>query len=162
MPDLVTHAVIPYLVVKFWKRLNKINLAIFLLGAILPDLLSRSFNVFLMRWVLLISDYTDPIHTPCMIVLYCGVISFFFADKIRKEVFWFLLLGSFLHLAFDLFQTNFGYGYDLLFPFSYWRKERGLIWPEDTLWLVPFLAAVWLAVVIRDKIKNQKTNHEPH
>jgi hypothetical protein len=127
-----------------------VDLPVLLLGCILPDLFSRSFNVFLLSYVPLISDYTDPIHTPAMIVVYCLLVSLFFAAPGRRAVFFTLLSGSLLHLLFDLGQRNIGHGYMLLYPFSRWTPSWSLFWPESSLTLVPGLTVLLAAVLIYD------------
>jgi hypothetical protein len=153
MPDLITHTIIPYVVIRLWSRLRRTAVPLFLLGCILPDILSRSFNVFLITWVPLITRYTDPVHAPCVALLYCLAISYFFAAPIRRTVFLNLLGGSLLHLLFDIGQRNIGHNYLLLYPFSRWFTEKGLFWPETTLYLVPWLVVLLGVVLIYEHRK---------
>ena len=146
MPDLVTHTVIPWLFQKTRGKGRK--LSIFLLGAILPDLLSRSFNYLAVFRFPFVSDFTRSIHSPFIAVLYCYALSFFFQEDFRKEVFRALLAGSFIHLGMDYLQIHTGAGNYPFFPFSRWTQTKGLFWPEDPLYLVPLWVLAWVVVII--------------
>jgi hypothetical protein len=85
-----------------------------------------------------------PLHTPLGIAVLCLLLSFFFAEEGRKEVFISLLAGSFLHLFLDLFQKHLQPPYTLLFPFSWRTFEFGLFWPETIVSMVP----LWLVIIV--------------
>ncbi len=112
---------------------------IFLLGALLPDLLTRPVYILWpgAYW------FVKPVHTPVGIVLSCLAVSGLFVARQRKRVFLWLTAGAFLHLFLDLFQRHLVGGYALAFPFSWKSWEIGWIWPEQTLFLLP----VWLMLV---------------
>jgi hypothetical protein len=136
MPDLLTH-----LIVAEGCRKATLSDALtywFLVGTILPDMLTRPFNILFpsLYW------FFVPLHTPVGLFFVCMAISQFFSTAERRSVFCNLLGGAALHLVLDLFQKHFGEGYYLLFPFSWHSFEIGLLWPETSLYLLP----IWLGV----------------
>ena len=137
MPDLITHLSISYFLntpIKIFRYS-----ALFYAGAVLPDLASRAVSI----------PYHPaefalyPLHTPLGIVLLCLLLSFFFAEEGRKQVFVSLVAGASLHLFLDLFQKHLQPGYALLFPFSWRAFEFGLFWPETIVSLVP----LWILII---------------
>jgi hypothetical protein len=156
MPDLVTHALVPYLLVKFFKKFDQTSLVVFICGTMLPDLVSRPFNYIFVRTFPLINDFTGPLHSPLMALLYCLLVSYFFAEPVRKKVFIYLLTGSWIHLGLDALQIHVGSGYYLFFPVSRWKQVQGLIWPEDSLWAVPLLIVIWMVITVGSRLKPGK------
>jgi hypothetical protein len=73
------------------------------------------------------------------VVLQSYLVSLLFAENQRRSAFQNLVGGGLLHLAVDLLQFHFGMGYMLLFPFSTWDFEFGLLGSEATVPLVPVL-----------------------
>lgn len=150
MADLVTHTCVAYLV----KAIpNRPNVATFVLGTCLPDLLGRvpSMGLTTLRWSLpWIPEWTvylwAPLHMPIGMLLSSFVLSFLFPEVGRRVVFLNLLGGGLLHLAVDLLQRHFGVGYLLFFPLSDWDFELGWIGSEDTVRIVPVLVPLTLAV----------------
>jgi len=66
----------------------------------------------------------------------CFLLAQLFGD--RRGAFANLLAGCLLHLGLDLLQFHTGSGYPLLFPFSDWHWELGLIGTEATVpWSLP-------------------------
>jgi len=137
MPDLITHLSISYCINKPLKLFR--NSTLFYVGAVLPDLATRTFSI----------PYhpagfaLDSLHTPFGAVLLCLLLSFFFAEAERKQVFVSLIAGSSLHLFLDLFQKHMQPGYTLLFPFSLKAFEFGLLWPETIVSMVP----IWIFII---------------
>lgn len=134
MPDLITHTLFVYPA----KRIFPKNLVFILIGSILPDLLGRTLGVFpvdssLIYW------YQTVIHTPLALILVTYSLSFFFPQKTRKAIFIFLLIGIASHLFLDLFQKSIGLAYPWLFPISFSSFQIPLIWPDDTIYLIPVL-----------------------
>jgi hypothetical protein len=135
MPDLLTHIIIA----QGWRKgLGYSLTSWFLVGTVLPDILTRPFNIIFpsLFWFFM------PLHTPVGLFLVCAFISRFFQPEKQNPVLYNLLGGSALHLLLDLFQKHIGSGYHLLFPFSWSSFEIGLIWPETSLYLLP----LWLAM----------------
>lgn len=134
MPDLITHSLFIYPAKKFFPA----GILFLLIGSILPDLLGRSLGVFISDSPI-VGWYQIVIHTPLALLLFIYSFSFFFPEKERKKVFLFLSLGTASHLFLDLFQKTIGLGYLWFFPFSFKSFQIPLIWPDDTIYLIPIL-----------------------
>jgi hypothetical protein len=150
MPDLLTHVAIAYGVQRCSSKL--FSTSWFLVGTILPDVMTRPFNILFpsMNWFFM------PFHTPAGFLLLSALISEFFSASMRRLVFLSLVGGAFLHLFLDLFQKHSGGGYYLFFPFS-WRKfEFGLISPEASLYLFPVWLSIAVFVAVRAFLFNKK------
>ena len=132
MPDLITHALFVYPA----KRIFPKNLIFILIGSILPDLVGRIPGVFISNSSI-IGWYQTIIHTPLALILITYSLSFFFPQKIRKTVFIFILLGIASHLFLDLFQKSIGLAYPWFFPFSFSSFQIPLIWPDESIFLIP-------------------------
>lgn len=143
MPDLASHALIAYFVSLPFKKRYKV--AVFLLGAILPDLFSESLFYFIrtnrQRWL------SYPTHSPIYLFLLCLVISLLFEQSKRRVVFICLFAGSGLHIFLDGLQKHFDSNLFWFFPFSWHSFSLGLFWPENTLFVVPFLT-IALGIVL--------------
>ncbi|MFC1718855.1 hypothetical protein ACFL6S_34705 [Candidatus Poribacteria bacterium] len=72
MPDLVTHISAAYLVRRGTKSIAQAG-ALFYLGVILPDLLTRPVNILLppLYW------FVMPLHTPLALTMVCLLLSYF-------------------------------------------------------------------------------------
>ena len=146
MPDLVTHA----LFVLPAKKLFPKQLVFILIGSILPDLLGRTLGVFpidspLIFW------YQTVIHTPIALILITYSLSFIFPQRERKTIFTFLLIGIASHLFLDLFQKSIGLAYPWFFPLSFSSFQIPLIWPDDTIYLIPILVIINLLIYFYSK-----------
>ena len=138
MADLVTHAAAGLLLKALTSRKH---VAVFVFGALMPDLLSRvpsmicsAARVVVEVPTLLIYGW-EPLHTPAGMVVSAYAISLLFVAENRAMIFANLLGGMLLHMAIDLLQSHLGVGYPLLFPFATRAFEVGLIGSEAT---VPF------------------------
>ena len=145
MPDLLTH-----LMVAQGCRKGASNAAVtvwFLVGTVLPDILTRPFiivtNSSTVFW------FVMPLHTPIGLLLVCACISFFVRPQHQRRIFYNLIGGAVLHLFLDMLQKHMGASYYLLFPFSWSSFEIGLVWPEDSLYLIPLWCAVGAVLVGR-------------
>ena len=141
MPDLLTH-----LIIAQGCRTAVRGDALtpwYLVGTVLPDILTRPFSIVLPRlfWFFM------PLHTPVGLFLVCTLISQFVPAPSRRSVFYNLLGGAALHLLLDILQAHIAGSYYLLFPFSWWSFELALFWPEDSLYLLPLwvAGALWLS-----------------
>lgn len=147
MADLVTHACTA-LLVKATSRAPR-NLATFLAGTCIPDLLGRVPSMALIRlrydmtavpeWLIYV---WNVFHLPIGVLGTAFILSFLFPEDGRRRVFASLAWGGVLHLAVDLVQAHMGMGYMLFFPLSTWDFELGWIGSEDTVRIVPGLAPV--------------------
>lgn len=143
MADLFTHASIAVLARLTQSRPTWV--ATFVAGTCLPDIARVPTMVLTRaRWSFPaipepLCYVWAPMHLPVGIGLVSFVVSLLFREAERRTAFRHLLGGGLLHLLVDLFQSHFGMGYLLFFPFSEWDFEFGLIGSEDTVLLVPFL-----------------------
>ena len=141
MPDLVTHVSVASILFRISRSPG--HLALFLLGTILPDLLTRPVCIPFPETMWLVA----PLHTPVGFILICLLVSSYFEQGIRHQVLVALLAGGFLHMALDSLQTGVGdTNYLWAFPFVSWGKTLGLIGPEDSLYAAPFLLALALGI----------------
>ncbi|MFZ5480093.1 MAG: hypothetical protein ACOZNI_25230 [Myxococcota bacterium] len=152
MADLITHTCTAVL----WKAATgRPHVATFVLGTCVPDFLGRvpamGLTVLRWRWEW-IPEWAlylwTPFHVPVGVVVTAWALSLWFRADERRVAFANLVGGGLLHIAVDLLQRHFGVGYLLLFPFSFWDYEIGVIGSEDTVKIVPVLvpltaAAAW-------------------
>jgi hypothetical protein len=155
MPDLLTHLMIA----EGCRRGARGGLLTvwFLVGTVLPDILTRPVNILFPA----LSWFCMPLHTPIGLFFVCLLISRCFPVVERRSVFGNLLGGTALHLFLDLFQKHIGDGYYLLFPFSWWSFEVGLVWPEDSLYLLPLWIGVGLVVGVKILVRRRLTKVTP-
>ncbi len=152
MPELVTHISAAYLVRRGTKSIAQ-TAALFYLGVILPDVLTRPVNILLppLYW------FVRPLHTPLALTMVCLLLSYFFAETVRRKVFLSLIFGAYFHLVLDLFQKAIGPAYPWLFPFSWRSFQIGLFWPEDSLVLLPVWGLLGIVLVVRGLMRGRKS-----
>ena len=129
------------------------EVALFVAGVCLPDLLSRvpSMAITWLRWTMpAIPEWAiypwGPLHMPVGIVLTSVLAGFLFPERGRGRVVRALVGGGMLHMALDVLQRHLGVGYLLLYPFSTWDWEAGVIGSEDTVRAVPVVLPVTVLV----------------
>lgn len=136
MPDLMTHALVSYLPARL--ALDRADdRGMFVLGAILPDLVARAPKVLWPQSSLV--DLLAPVgHTPFGAGLICLALTFFFPEAHRPRYLGRLLAGAGVHLLLDLLQKSVTNGsYFWFFPFSWESFQLGLFWPDQTVWAIP-------------------------
>lgn len=141
MPDLITHCLAPRIVLL--GKLKK-YLLLFIVGTILPDILSRAPHLFLQgcyscSWVLTV------LHAPFILTLFILIITLVF-KKNKFQVFLSLFSGMLFHLLLDSLQRHFSSGYYWFFPFSFKTWEAGLFWPETSIYFILPLLFISLLV----------------
>lgn len=148
MPDLATHVAAAYLASWFKLNLRRETLSLFLLGNILPDILTRPIYAVLPQayW------FFAPLHTPVGIVLACGVISQMFDFSLRKKTFMILLVGAVFHLLLDSLQKRVVDVYGILFPISWKDIYIGVFWPDESLVLLFVLLIIIFLCMISKQI----------
>lgn len=149
MPDLITHTLF---VLPLRYRYKKALLFI-LLGTILPDILGRIAGVF-MSGSPIVGWYQLSIHTPFPMLLFIYAFSFLFLQKEREKVFLFLIFGTFAHFFLDFFQKTITFGDLCLFPFSFKSFQIPLIWPDDTIFLIPLFVLINLLLLLKFRKKD--------
>ncbi|HSE85710.1 MAG TPA: metal-dependent hydrolase [Candidatus Binatia bacterium] len=149
MPDLLSHVAIAYGAQRCSGR--RLSTPWVLIGTIIPDVLSRPFNILFPS----VSWFFMPFHTPAGLLLLSALISEFVPASTRRLVVLSLVSGAFLHLFLDLFQKHTGGGYYLFFPFSWNKFEFGLVSPEASLYLFPIWLSVGIYLALRWSLLNQ-------
>lgn len=161
MPDLLTHTLLN--TVLPFGRLRRRELAVFVFGGVLPDLVSRLPSLLLSRlvqpWLLhrgwdldwVVGGF-EALHVPLglltvsvtLVSLAPGVL---LGGLDRVRVGKLILGGGAVHLMIDLFQHHLRPGYPYLFPFSLRPCEVGwfdadtafISWPV----LLPLAVFAW-------------------
>jgi hypothetical protein len=128
--------------------------ALYYLGTILPDLLTRPFTILYPPS----RAYVAPLHSPFCCVLASVVLARAFAPPLRARAFKLLAVGAIFHQLLDLIQKQIGDGYCIFFPFSAHGPTAGLLWPDQTLWLSPALVLVALALAWRERKNEVRSN----
>ncbi|MFC2061952.1 metal-dependent hydrolase [Elusimicrobiota bacterium] len=159
MPDLMTHTCLGLILKKikpdFFQRTDRLGgiLLIFLLGNILPDVSGRVPIIIFPKGALFFSVY----HTLAGALIIAYLISVFFERTIRKPVFFILFAGMTFHMVTDLIQKDiFGDGYKIFYPINI-SIDFGFLWPEDTLFFLPFLliaVGVLYREIVLEKVRN--------
>lgn len=144
MPDLATHL----LAGCFTPRPRRLRV-IFFVGLALPDILGRMPMVFWKPsyW------FINPFHTPIGVALAAYLIAFLFEPSLRPRVFGNLMAGSGIHLFLDLLQRHITPAYYWFFPFTWKTFEIPLFWPEQSIWALPFILVLAIAVAIGKKAR---------
>jgi len=137
MPDLLTHYTAAYFVSRS-SAFSRFR-AIFYLGTLLPDIISRPFYIFVPQ----LAVYTVAMHTPVFIIFLCLFLTELFQSAVKVPVRKYLFGGVLLHFVLDLFQKHLVDGYFWLFPFSWKSFEIGLFWPDAPLKFTP----VWILLI---------------
>ncbi len=149
MPDLVTHTTIGYLLRN--RKWSSHILLLFIIGTILPDILSRPFMIMFpdYKW------FFHAFHTPIVLVLFIALISLLFERSLRLIAFKYILLGAAFHCFMDMFQIGISdTAYLWFFPISStFDYQIGLFWAEDSLVMTPlFLLLFFISYKWEDKI----------
>lgn len=144
MADLVTHIATGLL---FKGATRGRHMPLFVLGTVLPDVCGRVVGMALSKLDPLFAVPDGLVYGPGVVHMPLGMLAFtlgvaqLFRPDQRRLVFANLLGGSALHLAVDVLQRHTGTGYPLLFPFSQWHWEAGLLGSEATVpYALPALA----------------------
>lgn len=143
MPDLLTHTLAVYPLRYKYKRF----ISIILLGTVLPDVIGRIPGI-LFPYRSFINWLQLSLHTPIALLIVSFLLSLFFPEKIRKNIFIYLIIGVSLHLFLDLFQKTLTIGYLWFFPFSFLSFSIPLIWPNDTIYLIPVFLVIDLLLLL--------------
>jgi len=140
MPGLATHVFLNTFIGKISKSGR--YLPFFIVGGVLPDVLTRVPSIFYeaSHW------YLVPFHTPFLLIFLYYLISLFFSEQYRRSIFFWSYGGAIAHFLPDALQKHIGFGYAWFFPFSWKSFTCGLFWPEDSLYVLPFLFLIFLVI----------------
>jgi hypothetical protein len=151
MPDLATHVLATHLVSRIrlpWRALC----VPLLLGAILPDVLTRPLYMLFPKWFW----FFFPLHSPFVLVFVCYILSFLFEERLRVKAFVAMYVGVLFHIGLDLLQKSVAQAYAPLFPFSWISWSAGLFWPDESLLLLPVLLIIILGIALRRLILDRR------
>ncbi|MFC2092075.1 metal-dependent hydrolase [Elusimicrobiota bacterium] len=147
MPDLMTHTLVGLIFGKIKPSffitdlLKKRMFVIFLSGNMLPDLFSRVPQILFPSY----TPFFGPPHTLLGAAVVSYAVSLLFKRE-RRKIFLYLLAGTVFHFLLDLTQKDlFGGGYMLFFPLEV-RVSFGFMWPEDSVYIMPFLLVITIVL----------------
>ena len=155
MPDWITHILVPWTIFTIlgfkYKQLNQQNIAIILMGALIPDI----FKIYLLldQIGIKIESFLTPIHLPVGSFIIACIISLFFVE--RKLIFFFLIIGIATHYILDLLMINGGIL--LLYPLSPLKWEIGIISVTDYYTtIISIIAAFLVYLIYKNSIRINK------
>jgi len=132
MPDLMSHLLIGLILAELFSVRKK---SLVVLGAISPDVLSHLDIMYTYLDLPRIFNF-NSFHTPFMSLLISLLISAFFIYPKYKTVLLFNL-GSISEYLSDLPVKHFtGSGTRFFFPFSLHNYSLGLIWSNDSIYIL--------------------------
>lgn len=150
MPDLLFHFASGY----FPARVNRKKLfaVSFIIGNILPDIVSRIPEIILGRFLKLPVEYFfGALHSPILLFIVSYLTSFFWPKENRKVAFFYVFLGTQLHFLLDIFQDQFHDGiYMPYFPLSLNTIEIGNLPTTYSLLAFPVLFPLIIYFLLRD------------
>ncbi|MBF0187605.1 MAG: hypothetical protein HQL50_06730 [Magnetococcales bacterium] len=157
MPDLFVHYASGDILTSSTKRRNA---ALFTLGAILPDLLSRlPVNGFRLLFDWNTQVLFHPLHTPFGWTLATLLIAFLLPEHGRGRAFLLLWSGALLHQTLDLMQAPFYLSsYTPLFPFSLERYHWPLFYYNDSVLIAPVLVLILWFLARRRRAHSRVTS----
>lgn len=157
MPDLFAHFASGYLISRY-SRLRT-RTALIVLGAVLPDLLTRLPEILLDRFLgLNIYHAVEIFHSPTVLCLVAFVLSLLMDRGLRTNAFIWILFGSLVHVLLDLMQSQFGGGiYMPYFPFSFVKIEFGIFHFNASIVAFPVLLLIVIFAFILSRRGSKNT-----
>ncbi len=139
MPDLFAHFTSGYLISRY-PHLRGFT-ALIVLGAVLPDLLTRVPEIFFDRFLgLNVYHAVEIFHSPTVLFLVAFALSLLMDRSLRFQAFSSIFLGSLVHVVLDLMQIQFGESvYMPYFPFSFVKIEFGFFHFNASIAIFPLL-----------------------
>ncbi len=156
MPDLFAHFASGYLI----SRIPQLRMytALLVLGAVLPDLLTRVPEIFFDRFLgLNVYHAVEIFHSPTVLFLVAFALSLLMDRSLRFQAFSSIFLGSLVHVVLDLMQIQFGESvYMPYFPFSFAKVQFALFHFNASIQLFPLIALLIFLVFLtsRGGLKN--------
>ena len=148
MPDLFAHFASGYLISRYSRF--RAYTAFIVLGAVLPDMLTRLPEIVLDRFLGINAYHAVEIfHSPFVLCLVAFLLSLLMDYRLRPIAFTWILLGSLTHVFLDLMQSQFGESvYMPYFPFSFIRVEFGFFHFNASIVAFPILLLIVIFAVI--------------
>lgn len=151
MPDWMSHLLIGLIVAELFNVRKK---SLVLLGALLPDLISKFFLLFF-YFGILANLSLESFHTPLMCFLLVIITAPLFKYDRAKTVF-LINVGLATHFLSDLTMRHFTSGMRLFFPFSMSVYRIDLIWPEQSIYFLIFSLIVYILIKLVKKVDLDK------
>ena len=147
MPDWMSHILIGLILAEVFCVRRK---SLVVLGSLIPDFLSKfhlpSFYFGITEWLSFSS-----FHTPAMAFLTIVLLAGLFNYNQTKAV-GLMTLGAMSHILADATLKHFNSGQYLFFPFSFKVYALNWLWPDETIFVLPFLALVYSLVKLAKRI----------
>ena len=153
MPDWMSHILVGLIIAEAFNIRKK---SLVLLGALLPDVLSKLFLLFFYF------DFFNNLsvrsfHSPIMVFLLAILLAPIFKYNRLKTVI-LVSVGALSHFLADLTMRHFNSGIRLLFPFSMETYSLGLLWPDESIYFLLGALIVYLALKLCKKYMMTNTN----
>ncbi len=151
MPDWMSHLLIVLIICELFNIRKK---SLVLLGALMPDLISKFFLVFFYFgfW----NNVTlDSFHTPLVCFLLAILIAHLFRYDRTRTVF-LISIGLITHFLSDLMIRHYAVGMRLFFPFSMNMYRIDLIWPEQAIYVMIFSLVIYVFIRVVKRIDFEK------
>lgn len=147
MPDWMSHFLIGLIIAGLFNIRKK---SLVLLGALMPDLISKFFLLFFYF------GFWDNIglssfHTPLLNFLLVILITPLFRYDRVKTIF-LISIGLITHFLSDLMLKHFKGGVQLFFPFSMQFYRFNLIWPEQSIYVLMVSFAIYFFVKVAKEL----------
>ena len=156
MPDLMSHLLIAVILAEVFNIKKK---SLVILGALLPDLLSKWFLIYVHFGIAPLISFVT-FHTPIMVFLISLLIAPVFRYN-QIKVIGLINLGTLSEILSDLTMKHFTVvGSRIFFPFSNANYTFNLIWPEQSIYILIALLLVYVLIrFIKKKhiLKNKKS-----
>lgn len=156
MPDLMSHLLIALIIAELFG-IRKKSLVVF--GAMAPDLLGKFHLIYFYLKLPPIISFIS-FHTPVICFLVSILIAPLFNHNRFKTVLFFNI-GAMTEFLSDLTMKHFTVqGTRLFFPFSKVNYSLGIIWPEDSIFILIGCSLIYLIIKVFKKdisIKSIKT-----
>lgn len=149
MPDLMSHLIIGLILAELFNIKKK---SLVVLGAIMPDLLSKSHLIYIHLGISPSLSFVS-FHTPFMMFLVSIFIASLFRYNKLKTILFFNI-GSMSHFLSDLTMKHFTtVGTRLFFPLSNQNYTLNWIWPEQSIYILIVSLIVYLIIRFVKKYK---------
>ena len=150
MPDWMSHLIIGLILADLFNIRKK---SLVILGALTPDLLAKSYLIYLHLGMHSPFSLT-LLHAPFMIFLLSILIAPLFKyDKLKTILFF--NIGAMSHFLADLTMKHFTVqGTRLFYPFTSKNFTLNLIWPEQSIYIL--IVSLFIYFIIKFVKKNTK------
>jgi hypothetical protein len=161
MPDLVAHLASACVATVPFRDRRTFRVLVYV-GALLPDLATRSLVVTLENVTPRAYLLAMPMHTPVGFLVLCLLLTQLWRDRgDRRRALLALLAGGALHFGLDLLQGHVTAAYFWLFPFSWSSFELALFHTEASVEWLPVTLAVVVFVEAWGALRDRRRDRSP-